>query len=373
MPKASAPNAPWVEVWLSPQTIVMPGCVSPSSGPITWTMPSRPLPVAKSRTPNSSQLRRSASSCARASGSVIGPSSRRHVVVHRRDGQLGPAHRAAGERAAPRTPAGSSPRARDAGRRRAATAPLGAVGDDVRIPDLAEQRPRAHCVRSAAYEPKTRSSRVIPRSSSSAGRTCGVEHVTVEHDVEAVAPRRVRQRARHELHEVDAVARERPKRAEERARLVVGDERDRRAPAVTAGDLRVRRDRDEARECPGAGRRRRRRSRSARTRRAASGLAIATCVGSPVSETWRAASAVVAAGTHLTFQSEQARGTGRTLRGATAPTSPARASRRRSPSTAVPDRQASPRARSRAARGRAGRASRRSGRSASSRSAARRA
>ena len=30
MPKASAPNAPWVEVWLSPQTMVMPGWVSPA-------------------------------------------------------------------------------------------------------------------------------------------------------------------------------------------------------------------------------------------------------------------------------------------------------------------------------------------------------
>ncbi len=39
MPKARAPNAPWVEVWLSPQTIVMPGWVSPCSGPITWTIP----------------------------------------------------------------------------------------------------------------------------------------------------------------------------------------------------------------------------------------------------------------------------------------------------------------------------------------------
>ena len=29
MPKASAPKAPWVEVWLSPQTIVMPGWVRP--------------------------------------------------------------------------------------------------------------------------------------------------------------------------------------------------------------------------------------------------------------------------------------------------------------------------------------------------------
>ena len=39
MPNATAPNAPCVDVWLSPHAIVMPGCVSPSSGPITWTMP----------------------------------------------------------------------------------------------------------------------------------------------------------------------------------------------------------------------------------------------------------------------------------------------------------------------------------------------
>jgi len=39
MPNASAPNAPWVEVWLSPHTIVIPGWVRPSSGPMTCTMP----------------------------------------------------------------------------------------------------------------------------------------------------------------------------------------------------------------------------------------------------------------------------------------------------------------------------------------------
>ena len=39
MPKASAPKAPWVEVWLSPQTIVIPGWVRPCSGPITCTIP----------------------------------------------------------------------------------------------------------------------------------------------------------------------------------------------------------------------------------------------------------------------------------------------------------------------------------------------
>ena len=39
MPNASAPSPPWVQVWLSPQTIRQPGRLRPSSGPITWTMP----------------------------------------------------------------------------------------------------------------------------------------------------------------------------------------------------------------------------------------------------------------------------------------------------------------------------------------------
>ena len=47
MPNATAPNAPWVDVWLSPHAIVMPGCVSPSSGPMTWTMPCAPLDRSK--------------------------------------------------------------------------------------------------------------------------------------------------------------------------------------------------------------------------------------------------------------------------------------------------------------------------------------
>ena len=44
MPNASAPNAPCVEVCESPHTIVIPGCVSPSSGPITCTIPWRACP-----------------------------------------------------------------------------------------------------------------------------------------------------------------------------------------------------------------------------------------------------------------------------------------------------------------------------------------
>jgi hypothetical protein len=39
MPCANAPNAPWVEVWLSPHTIVVPGNVKPCSGPMMWTTP----------------------------------------------------------------------------------------------------------------------------------------------------------------------------------------------------------------------------------------------------------------------------------------------------------------------------------------------
>ena len=58
MPNASAPKAPWVEVWLSPQTIVMPGWVRPCSGPITWTMPWPAPPIGCSVMPNSAAFSR---------------------------------------------------------------------------------------------------------------------------------------------------------------------------------------------------------------------------------------------------------------------------------------------------------------------------
>ncbi len=60
MPNARAPKAPWVLVWLSPQRMIRPGWVIPSSGPITWTMPCPAVPDRCSGTPNSAQLRRSA-------------------------------------------------------------------------------------------------------------------------------------------------------------------------------------------------------------------------------------------------------------------------------------------------------------------------
>ena len=72
MPMASAPKAPWVEVWLSPQTTVIPGWVNPSCGPMMCTMPCSASPIGCSRMPNSSQLRRSVSTCVRETGSTIG-------------------------------------------------------------------------------------------------------------------------------------------------------------------------------------------------------------------------------------------------------------------------------------------------------------
>ena len=77
IPKASAPNAPWVLVWESPHTIVMPGWVRPSCGPTTWTIPWSRSPSGCSRTPNSAQLRRSASTWVRLTGSAIGLSQSR--------------------------------------------------------------------------------------------------------------------------------------------------------------------------------------------------------------------------------------------------------------------------------------------------------
>ncbi len=54
MPIANAPNAPWVEVWLSPQTIVIPGWVRLNCGPTT--MHDALLDIAVQRIPNSAQF-----------------------------------------------------------------------------------------------------------------------------------------------------------------------------------------------------------------------------------------------------------------------------------------------------------------------------
>src|SRR5882762_2405265 len=72
IPKASVPNAPCVEVWLSPQTIVCPGCVMPSSGPMMCTMPWFLLFMSNRRTPDSRQFFSRASNCSLASLSRMG-------------------------------------------------------------------------------------------------------------------------------------------------------------------------------------------------------------------------------------------------------------------------------------------------------------
>ncbi len=99
MPKARAPNAPWVEVWLSPHTMVMPGWVRPCSGPITWTMPWSGLPIGYSVMPNSAQLARRTSTCLRRDrvGDRLVDVGGGDVVVLGGDGEVGPAHRAAGQ------------------------------------------------------------------------------------------------------------------------------------------------------------------------------------------------------------------------------------------------------------------------------------
>ena len=50
-PKARAPNAPLVHVWLSPQITVWPGSTMPCSGAVTWTIPCVPLVRSRSRMP----------------------------------------------------------------------------------------------------------------------------------------------------------------------------------------------------------------------------------------------------------------------------------------------------------------------------------
>ena len=78
MPKARAPKAPCVAVWLSQQTTVVPGRVKPCSGPMTCTMPWRGSSMSKIGTSNSRQLMLRVSTCRRDSGSSM--PNRRSVV-----------------------------------------------------------------------------------------------------------------------------------------------------------------------------------------------------------------------------------------------------------------------------------------------------
>ena len=146
MPKASAPIAPCVAVWLSPQTIVMPGWLRPCSGPMMWTMPWSMLSIGKYGTPNSLTLRSSVSTCSFDSGLVDAGGAgaavgRRDVVVGDRHRRIGTAHLAAGEL----QPLEGLRRRDLVDQVKVDIDQVGAFalrGDDVVVPDLVEQRAR---------------------------------------------------------------------------------------------------------------------------------------------------------------------------------------------------------------------------------------
>ena len=159
MPKASAPKAPCVEVWLSPQTIVRPGWVTPCSGPITCTMPWRVSKIPYSSSPNSRQLSDITWICVAESGSGFGWS--RPIVgtlwVDGRERQVRAAHRAAGqpqpleglrrghlvhEVQVDVEQVGLRTRVRLGAERLAARSVGERAIDDVRVPDLLGQRAR---------------------------------------------------------------------------------------------------------------------------------------------------------------------------------------------------------------------------------------
>ena len=118
MPNASAPNAPCVAVWLSPQTTVMPGCVKPSSGPITCTMPCLSLSRPIAADAEIVAIFSSWSTCAAAICIQQSASARRgrHAVVGGGDRQIRPAHLQPALAQPLETPAAKSLHAPDADR-----------------------------------------------------------------------------------------------------------------------------------------------------------------------------------------------------------------------------------------------------------------
>ncbi len=101
MPKASEPKAPWVEVWLSPQTIVMPGWVTPELGP---DHVDDPLSVGAQRVDRDAELLAVALQRFDLDPrELVGDQARRHravggrVVVGGGQGLVGAAHRAVGQ------------------------------------------------------------------------------------------------------------------------------------------------------------------------------------------------------------------------------------------------------------------------------------
>ena len=147
IPNASAPNAPCVAVWLSPQTIVIPGCVSPSSGPMTCTIPCSRDPIS-----NSLQAELRAVAPQRFDlqlrigvGDRLAAIGRRHVVILRGVGAMRRAN------LAPRMPqALERLRRRDLVHQVQVDVEQGRLmllfADDVLFPDFLEQGFCGHCV-----------------------------------------------------------------------------------------------------------------------------------------------------------------------------------------------------------------------------------
>ena len=146
MPCASAPKAPCVEVWLSPQTMVMPGRVKPCSGPMMWTMPWRLSCSSKYSTPKSRGVLGQRLDLDAAFRVVDAAASGRWSA---RCGRRRPASSPGARTLRPvsaglRRPAGSSPRARGGGRYRGGRCRPSLSVDDMVVPDLVVERARRH-------------------------------------------------------------------------------------------------------------------------------------------------------------------------------------------------------------------------------------
>ena len=107
MPKASAPNAPWVEVWLSPHTTVMPGWVRPElRADHVDDPPQRAVHVRAGGRPNFRQFSviwamvAGAEASTTGSGAAGGARGGGHDVVDGAQGAVRAAHRQPAARAA---------------------------------------------------------------------------------------------------------------------------------------------------------------------------------------------------------------------------------------------------------------------------------
>ena len=141
IPKARAPNAPCVAVWLSPQTIVMPGWVSPSSGTDDVDDPLGLGAVGVDRDPELGavdlQLLHLGGRHLVEDREAAG--SRRGRVVRRGDRPLGPAHaQPAGAQAGERLGRGDLVDEVEVDGEDGGGALV--LGDDVVVPDLLDER-----------------------------------------------------------------------------------------------------------------------------------------------------------------------------------------------------------------------------------------